>query len=414
MPPSDSPSSRRWHAVLLVALVAYGPISIDLYLPSLPSLQAALGADVAQAQLTLSAFIWGFALAQLAYGPLSDRFGRRPVLLVGLTLYVVASVACLFATTIEALVAARFVQALGACAGPVLARAVVRDLNGPLEAARIIAYMGSAMAIVPAVAPMIGGLLQVAFGWRASFALLVLFGLLTLLLTWRGLAETHHDRDPTATRPAQILRNFSMLMRDRGYRGCVLAVSFAFAGMFAFISVSPFLVMEVFGLPPSRFGLVFLVVVLGFMGGSFLSARRVRQRGTAVLLRFGAWLGVAGGLLMLASSLLFGPGLWTIMPAAGLYFLGAGFVIPNGFSGGLAPFPKIAGSASALLGFTQGVIGGAAGWLSGVLYAGSAWPMLLLLALFAVAMLAASRLTGEVRFADGARSGENGPFPANK
>ena len=275
MPATMNPSARRWRAITLTALVAYGPVSTDLYLPSLPAMQQALATDIAGVQMTLTAFVWGFALAQLVYGPLSDRFGRRPVLLVGLVLFLMASLVCVAATTIEGLIAGRFLQALGACAGPVLGRAVVRDLYGPLDAGRVLAYMGTAMALIPAAAPTLGGVLEVTFGWRANFVALTLFGVMVLALTWFGLPESHYERDDTATRPARIISNFATLLRHRGFLGSTLAVSAAFAGLFSFISGSPFVLIEVLGLPPDRFGFAFLVAVVGFMGGSYLSGRLV-------------------------------------------------------------------------------------------------------------------------------------------
>jgi len=162
---------------LLTALVALGPISTDLYLPSLPGLARDFGVAAADVQLTLSVFLIGLAVAQLIHGPLSDRFGRRPVLLTGLAIYVVASVACLLAPTIEVLIAVRFVQAVGACVGPVLARAIVRDVHGREGATRILAYMSAAMALAPAIGPIVGGFVEVWLGWRVNFLLLVAYGL---------------------------------------------------------------------------------------------------------------------------------------------------------------------------------------------------------------------------------------------
>lgn len=375
--PMTASTARRWRAVTLTVLVAYGPISTDLYLPSLPAMQHALASDIAGVQLTLSAFVWGFAVAQLVYGPLSDRYGRRPVLLAGLVLYLAASLACVAATTLDALVAWRFVQALGACAGPVLARAVVRDLHGPLDAGRVLAYMGTAMAVVPAAAPSLGGLLEVAFGWRANFVALALFGLLALVLTWFALPESHLARDPDALRPAQIARNFATLLRHRAYLGSTLAVSAAFAGLFCFISGSPFVLIEVLGLPPERFGLGFLVAVAGFMGGSFLSGRLVRRLGTPRLVTAGCALCFAGGSAMTLVALSGSATLVTLLGTCWLYFTGAGLAIPVGFAAALAPFPGMAGAASSLLGFVQMGIGGLAGMAVGHLYDGTPGPMAL-------------------------------------
>lgn len=188
-------------AALLTALVAFGPISTDMYLPSLPALVSDFQTDVPTVQLTLSAFMVAFALAMLVYGPLSDRFGRRPVLLGAVVLYVISSVACVFAPTIEALVVARVFQAMGCCAGPVLGRAVVRDVYGRERAAQVLSYMGTAMALAPAIGPIAGGWLQVAFGWQAVFVVLSLFSLIALFGTYFMLDETNPHKNPYAISP---------------------------------------------------------------------------------------------------------------------------------------------------------------------------------------------------------------------
>jgi DHA1 family bicyclomycin/chloramphenicol resistance-like MFS transporter len=392
MPATMNPSARRWRAITLTALVAYGPVSTDLYLPSLPAMQQALATDIAGVQMTLTAFVWGFALAQLVYGPLSDRFGRRPVLLVGLVLFLMASLVCVAATTIEGLIAGRFLQALGACAGPVLGRAVVRDLYGPLDAGRVLAYMGTAMALIPAAAPTLGGVLEVTFGWRANFVALTLFGVMVLALTWFGLPESHYERDDTATRPARIISNFATLLRHRGFLGSTLAVSAAFAGLFSFISGSPFVLIEVLGLPPDRFGFAFLVAVVGFMGGSYLSGRLVRRLGTPRLVTVGCGLCFVGGLSMALLAFSGVISLAAVLVPCGIYFAGAGLAIPVGFAAALAPFPRMAGAASSLLGFLQMGLGGLAGMAVGHFYDGSTWPMALAMALGGSLALLACRL----------------------
>ncbi len=381
MQQTPSPVARRWRAVALTALVAYGPISTDLYLPSLPAMQQAFATDIAAVQLTLTAFVWGFAVAQLVYGPLSDRFGRRPVLLGGLVVYLVASLGCLAATTIEGLVAGRFLQAFGACAGPVIGRAMVRDLYGPVDSGRMLAYMGTAMALIPAAAPLLGGVLEVAFGWRANFVALAVFGGMVLGLTWFALPESHFERDADATRPLRVLRNFASLLRHRAFLASTLAVSASFAGLFAFISGSPFVLIEVLGLPPERFGLGFLVAVVGFMGGSFLSGRLLSRFGTARLVTTGCALCLVGGVGMLVPAANDVVTLAAVLVPCWFYFTGAGLAIPVGFAAALAPFPRMAGAASSLLGFVQMGLGGVAGMAVGHFHDGTAWPMALVMAL---------------------------------
>ncbi|WP_042696073.1 multidrug effflux MFS transporter, partial [Azospirillum sp. B506] len=261
MPRPDSLSIR----ILLTALVAFGPLSTDLYLPSLPALVRIFGTDVATVQLTLSIFLVGFAVSQLVYGPMSDRFGRRPTLLVGVSIYLVASAVCAMTSSIEALIAARFFQALGACCGPVVARAVVRDVFGRDRAATVLAYMSMAMALAPAVGPMLGGVLTEGFGWRANFVLLTIFACGILGTIWSMLDETNTHRDEEALQPGRLAANYLLLLRNRGFVGYVLVVAFSYSGIFSFISGSSFVLIEQLHLTPAQYGAGFGAVVLGYM-----------------------------------------------------------------------------------------------------------------------------------------------------
>lgn len=350
---AQAPRPSPGLAVLLTTLVALGPLSTDLYLPSLPTLAQVFAADAARVQLTLSVFLAGFACAQLAYGPLSDRFGRRPVLLGGLALYFVGSLGCLAANSIEMLIGARFVQALGACAGPVLGRAIVRDVWGGADAARVIAYVSGAMAIAPLVGPTLGGFLTVLFGWRANFAVLVLFSAVQGMFVLRLLAESNMHKDPHAINPRRMLANFGRLLADRNYVGYLLCLAFSYSALFAFISGSAFVLIERHGLSPQVYGMSFGLVVLGYIIGTTFSGRLVRRFGSERLLVVGAVIGALAGSSMWALSL---AGVDTIAAIlAPMFFctLATGMVMPNAIGGALAPYPKMAGIASALMGFGQ-------------------------------------------------------------
>lgn len=352
-------------AVLLTTLVALGPLSTDLYLPALPTLARVFDTDAARVQLTLSVFLAGFACAQLAYGPLSDRFGRRPVLLGGLVIYLAASVACLFAPDIDTLIAARFLQALGACAGPVLGRAIVRDVWGPKESPRVIAYVGAAMALAPLVGPTFGGILTVAFGWRANFAALVIFSAVQLVAVFRLLAESNRLRDPAALHPARMARNFGRLLADRRYLGYLLCFAFSYSALFAFISGSSFVLIGRYGLSPEIYGMCFGVVVLGYISGTTLSGRIVRRFGAERLLLAGSVLGAVAGLLMWGLEL---AGVHSLLATLGPMFFctaATGLVMPNALGLALGPYPAMAGVASALMGFGQMAIAAVVGVLVG-------------------------------------------------
>ena len=364
-------------AGLLTALVALGPLSTDMYLPALPTLMRAFGAGVAPAQFTLSVFLMGFAFGQLLIGPLSDRFGRRPVLLWGMALYAVASVVCATAGDFQQLTAARLFQALGACCGPVVGRAVVRDVYGRERAARMFAYMAMAMAAAPAVAPMIGGFLTQWPGWRGIFLVLGLVGAGLALAVALMLSETNPNLNPEAVRPGRLLANYRLLLGDRRYCGYVLCVTGVFSSLFAFISGSSFVLIDGFGLSPVMYGLSFGVVVLGYMAGSYHSGRRTLRLGIARMIVVGLWVANGGGLLGLALGLAGVGGVPAIVVPAALVMAGAGLVLPNAMAGAIAPFGEMAGTASALLGFFQMLFAALAGIVIGQFGGESAVPMML-------------------------------------
>lgn len=377
----DKPSPRSLPvAVLLTALVAFGPISTDLYLPSLPDMTRAFDTEVARVQLTLSAFIAGFALGMLVYGPLSDKYGRRPVLLGGVALYMVASVACLLAPSIEGLIAARFVQALGACAGPVVARAVVRDVYDRDEAARMLSYMASAMAIAPAIGPILGGWLHTVFGWQANFAALALFGVLVLTATALMLRETNQTRDPNALHPVRMASTYWELLRSRLFVGYTLVVGLTFGGLFSFISGSSFVLIDVLHVKPAHFGFAFAVVVLGYMSGAFLSARLVGKVGLDRVLLIGLCGTVVASWSGAALILLGVEHLASVLGPLSITFFFCALVIPNGTAGAITPYPRIAGSVSSLLGFLQMALGATCGALVGLLHDDTIRPMMMIIA----------------------------------
>ena len=352
-------------AVLVVALTSLGPLSTDFYLPALPAIARALDTDSAGVQLTLSVYLLGFGAGQLLVGPLSDRFGRRPVMLWGMLVFVLASVVCALADSITTLVVARLLQAFGACAGPVLGRAVVRDVYGPAESARMLSHVSTATALAPLLAPLFGGWLTALWGWRATFVALTLYALVLILAVWRLLQETNRHPDAHAMRPARMWANYRTLLADPVYRSALLIGCGAFAALFAFISGSPFVFIEHFGMSPQQMGLAFGLNVTGFMLGTTLSARLSRRIGAARLIHHGVWLGAACG-LVLAGLALMGPQhaaavmvpMWGVTAAIGL-------ILPNATALGLAGYPKMAGAAASLMGFVQMGLGAGAGMLVG-------------------------------------------------
>lgn len=377
---------------VLTALVALGPISTDMYLPSLPALRRAFASDVAMVQLTLSVFIAGFGVAQLIYGPLSDRFGRRPVLLAGVALFLLASVACALAQSVPQLVLARLFQAVGACAGPVLGRAVVRDLYGRERAARALAYIGTAMGLVPAAAPILGGYLALWFGWRATFVFLAGYGVVVLALVWLVLRETNEWREPEALRPRRLLGNYRRLLGDGRYIGYVLTVAFSYATLFAFLSGGAFVLIDFLGVRPERFGLFFAVIVSGYMAGTLFAGRLTLRLG---LDRMIAWASLAGSVICLAMAALAWSGVDSVAAVIApmtLYMAAMGIILPNGLAGAVGPYPRMAGAASAMLGFVQMAMASLAGVAVGLFDDGTQRAMITTMAVTAFAAFAAFHL----------------------
>lgn len=343
----------RTVTALLVVLTALGPLSTDLYLPSLPAMRQSFATDVPTIQLTLSVYMIAFAAGQLIWGPLSDRYGRRGPLLVGGALYLGASILCMAAPTVEFLIAARLVQGIGGCAGQVVARAVVRDVHGRTGARRVLAAIAAAMGFAPAIAPAIGGLLTDAFGWSACFWVLSLVGAAALLGVGLLLRETNAARGTGARGigPGRIAAGYLALLRQRQFTGFALAATASYSGLFAWISGSSHVFIGLLDVSPSLYGLCFSSVVVGFILGARIAGRLPMEPGRAVLL--GAVVNAAGGGVMLAVLLADKAGVATILAPMILYMVGMGIVLPNAQAGAIGPFPRHAGAASSLIGFVQ-------------------------------------------------------------
>lgn len=359
---------------LLAALTGIGPLSTDMYLPSLPDISNRLDATTAQTQLTISAYLVGFALGQLLYGPASDRFGRKPVLTAGLLIYCAASFLCAFASSIEMLMLARALQAVGACSGIVLARAIVRDLYSGARAGRELSLMGMVMALAPILAPVIGGVLQTLFGWRANFVALTASGLLIVLAVWLLLPETLQRRSP-ALKLTGLLRSFGGFLRDGNFLAHTGLVVFVFAGLFAWISGSSFVLQDIYGQSAFDFGIAFGIGSVGYMAGSALAAKFVGRYGIDKVSGFGAAAAAIGGLLMVgAVALDFRSGFALVLPMA-LYLAGMGGVLGQAIAGAMQPYHDRAGAASSLLGFIQQSVSAVVGVVIGHMLGDSAMPM---------------------------------------
>ncbi|WP_332696247.1 multidrug effflux MFS transporter [Bosea sp. (in: a-proteobacteria)] len=392
------PNTLAMTAVLAM-LTALGPLSTDFYLPSLPEIVRALNTDVAGAQATLSAFLFGFAAGQLIWGPLSDRLGRRPVLLIGLCLFLVTTLACALAPSIEALIGARFAQALGASGPIVLGRAMVRDLYDGPRAGRELARMGMIMGLVPAIAPVAGGLLQNAFGWPSTFLATLVVGLGVLVVVITIMPETIRQRSSEPLSLVAIFRGFRILLQNPAYRVYVSLTSLAYAGLFAFISGSSFVLIGIYGLSPPAYGLSFGFAVLGYILGTILAQRLVGRRGLDGVIALGVVCLAGGGLSMLACVATGFAGPFGVVGPMALYACGVGLTMPQSQAAAMMPFPERAGAASSFTGLCQMLLSGCVGLLVGYLLKASALPLPLVMSAIGVAALVLFRASAAVRAA---------------
>ncbi len=360
--------------LILGALSAFGPLAIDFYLPSFPALAQAFATDVEHVQLSLSAYFIGLAIGQLLYGPLADRFGRRMPLLVGVLLFSLASVVCALAPSLEWLIAARFVQALGGCAGMVITRAVVRDMCDPIDSAKVFSQLMLVMGLAPILAPLLGGLMLNIFGWRSIFIALALFGALCLLAVALWLPETLAGDAPAAPLRGAV-GEYLRLFGDLPFLGYALTGGFAVAGMFAYIAGSPFVFIELYGVPAEHFGWLFGANALGFILAAQLNAWLVARHGPSYWLRRMVWLYLLCGSALLLTALAQPTALWPLLiPLFGCIAC-LGVLLPNSSACAMAGQGSHAGSASALLGSLQFTIAASAAAVVGLLHDGSAWPM---------------------------------------
>ncbi len=391
--------------LMLALLAAMGPLSTDMYLASLPAMTEAFSATVGGIQLTLSVYMAGFALSQIFFGPLSDRFGRRPLLLGGLLLYSGSGLACAFAPNIETLIGLRLLQAIGACVGPVLSRAVVRDLYGREGSARAMSHMGTAMAVAPFVAPILGSYLSVWFGWQANFYFMGAYGLIGAAAVWALLAESVPQKDLHALRPSQMARNFSRLLRDRSYLGYTLACSFCYGGLFAFISGSSFVLIDMLGVAQENFGYFFAMGVGGYMLGTVVSGRLAGRLSMSAAVAAGATVSAGAGVAMAGMAWAGIDSVTAVVAPMVVYMAGMGIVLPQAQSAAIAPYPQMAGSASALLGTLQYSFAAIVGVGVGQLDDGTQIPMTTAIGLMGVLTLAAYWLIAGKRRDPGLRQG---------
>jgi MFS transporter, DHA1 family, multidrug resistance protein len=383
--------------VLLALLTAVGPMSIDMYLPSFQALEAELGESGGSAEWTLATFFIGLALGQLAYGPLSDRYGRKPPLYFGLAIYTLAALGCSTADSLYGLMGWRFLQGLGGCAGMVIARASVRDRLEGNQAAEAFSLMVLVMGLAPMLAPLAGGWVLKWFGWRAIFGVLAVFGLLLIAGVRFVLDET---RAPVASSFSSVVATYRTLLADREFMTYTLLGGLLAAGMFAYISGSPEVFMQVHEIPAERYGMLFGLNALGFVIASQINVRLLRRFQSRQLLHAGTIAAVVSVSVMLLAELRGGAPLPVLAAGIFCYLLSLGFTNPNSTALALASQKQNAGAASALLGTLQFLLGTVSGAVLGALSTGTALPLVAIMALCAgTALVLLHKLPAPMRFA---------------
>ena len=374
------------------ALMAVGPFAINMYLPSLPTLQRTFDATPTEVQLTLAVYFIGMALGQMPYGTLADRWGRRPPMLLGMIIFTVASVGCALADSVFALAGWRFLQALGGCSVMVVVRAIIRDLFSPLEGARVFSTLLLVMGVAPIIGPLVGGWVLVGLGWRAIFWSLTIYGVASVLTIWFAFPET---RKPAAgaNKPRDpLLTQLRLLMTDRVFVGNSLAGGLSQTTMFAYIAGSPYVFIEYFGVAPESYGWLFGINAFGLIAASQLNRVLLSRLGLESVLMITSAIGAVAGVILLAVAITGVGGLAGIMLP--LFFCVAvmGFVFPNTSAAAMASHPERAGLASGVLGTMQFAMGAIASFLVGALHAQSAIPLAAIICVTTVSGVLARRI----------------------
>lgn len=367
--------SRPVLIVLVSVLVMLGPFTNNIVIPSLPAISDALAVPYRDVQFLLTVYIAGFAIGQLFVGPLSDRFGRRPVLLAALTSYVFTSGACALTDDLGLLVFIRLLQAIGVSATLSVGRAIVRDVFESDRIAQVYAYVGTALAIGPILGPVFGGYLQAAFGWRSVFVFVTAVGVAILAVIVFLMGETNRNREHAAAGPGQIAANYVRLLGTRRYMGYVLCNAICYGGIFAFTTCSAYVLIDLLGVTPEHFGTLYAITVGAYGVGTLAASQITRRAGINRMIVTGGLIMTLAGAAMLALPMAGLFDVWTVVIPFAVFSFGTGFVFPSGQAGGILPYPHMAGAASSMLSFLQMTTAAVAGALSARFLDGTPMPL---------------------------------------
>jgi MFS transporter, DHA1 family, multidrug resistance protein len=363
-----------WFTSLFLGLQ---PITTDLYLPGLPSMTDALGASMPQAQLTLSALLLCFGFSQLIWGPVSDKYGRKPVLLTGLALYVVASVGSAFSANVESLIVWRALQGAAMGAPVMCARAMARDLYTPVEAARVVSKGLSGLGAIAVLCVPLGSVITNTLGWRFALVALGVYGAASLALVALRFEETNQRKNPLALRPAILFSTWRGILAHPQFWTYALLALTSYCGLFTFLATSSFVYLKVLGHSKLTYSLIMMSISGIYVAGTFLSRKRLLRHGVQRMVWIGGWITLLASLMYLAFYWLNISSLWALIPAQLIFMVGHGFHQPAGQSGSAAAFPQAAGAASAMAGFLMMLAAFAMGSWLGAAMDGSVRPMLL-------------------------------------
>lgn len=374
------PVTQALAALALALLLGLQPVTTDFYLPALPLLRRELGASMSAAQLTMSGLMLCFGLAQMVWGPLADCFGRRPILLLGLALYTLASAGCAMASTIDALIIWRMLQGAALACAIVVARAVLRDLLEPTQGAHVMALALTGLGVAALLSPLIGGWVATWIGWRATLVAVAAIGLAVLAFIALRLPETLQPTHRQALRPGPLVRTWVAIGRDPLFRAWCALVTCSYGGLFIVLAGSAFVYIDVLGLSPAAYGAVMAAGSLSYIVGTFVCRRWIRLHGMQGTVRLGGWFTLAAGLTAAGGAMWAeasgAAAFWLVLIAQLLFLFGHGQHQPCAQAGVVAPFPKAAGAASALAGLVLGLVAFAIGKWLGVALDGSIRPLL--------------------------------------
>lgn len=384
-------SSSRWFLIFLLGLLsAIGPFSIDMYLPGFGHIADDFETTIDKVQLSLTSFFIGIAFGQLIYGPIMDRFGRKRPLIIGLSIYILSSLLCAFATNIDALILFRLTQALGSCAGMVAARAMVRDFFKPFETAQVMSLLMLVIGISPIIAPTVGSYMILLGGWEYTFYILAGIGIIVLLLVYFFLKGSKAGDHTLSLKPSSVIKQYGQVVQLKQFLMFSLAGGFAASGMYAYLSGSTFVLMELYSFTEAQYAWAFALLAAGLIVASQLNSLVLRFMDSLTIARWASFGQLVVGIILSILGWAHVFNIYLLLACLFLYLFFQGFVFPNTSALSLNPFKRLAGSASALMGFIQLFIGAITSMLMSVLHNGTQAPMgvtMGIVSLFAFLML---------------------------